>query len=117
MERLKRSLWIFDIGLRRMNADLPAGWMAHMGVFSAFALALMAFAALGLPMAWPLAVVGALDLGVTFHFVRWSLPRIRRLGMLGPTRARWWIETAALDWTLCISIGVFAITTKPNYMA
>ena len=58
MERLKRSLWIFDIGLRRMNGDLSAGWMAHMGVFSAFALLLIAAVEFGLPMAWPLAVIG-----------------------------------------------------------
>ena len=58
MERLKRSLWIFDIGFRRMSADLPAGWMAHMGVFSTFGLLLVAAVEFGLPMAWPLAVFG-----------------------------------------------------------
>jgi hypothetical protein len=110
MQRLKRSLWIFDIGLRRMNDDVPAGWMVHMGVFSTFALLLLAAVEFGLPMMWPLAIVGCLDLLATHHFLRWSLPRIGRLGPLGPTRARWWIEAAALDWTLCVSIGVFGIT-------
>ena len=110
MERLKRSLWIFDIGLRRMNADLPAGWMAHMGVFSTFALLLVAAVEFGLPMAWPLAVVGCLDLFAAHHFLRWSVPRICRLGPLGPIRARWWIEAAAFDLTLCVSLGVFGIS-------
>ena len=31
------------------------------------------------------------------------------MGPYGPTRARWWIELAALDWTLCVSGFLFCI--------
>jgi len=110
MRRLKTSMWIFDIGLRRWNADQAPGWVAQMGVFSMLALTMIAAFELGLPMAWPLTIIGVIDLLVTQHFARRSLRRIRRLGMLGPTRGRWWIELAALDWTLCISGGIFALT-------
>ena len=110
MRRLKTSLWIFDIGFRRMNAQLAPGWAAQMLVFGMLGLIMIAAVEFGLPMAWPLTIIGTIDLVATQHFVRGSLRRIRRLGIRGPTRARWWIEVAALDWTLCISGGVFAFT-------
>jgi hypothetical protein len=31
------------------------------------------------------------------------------MGWFAPTRGRWWIELAALDWTLCIAGGSFWI--------
>lgn len=110
MQRLKASLWIFDIGFRRMNADLPPGWAAEMGVFSALALAMIAAFELRVPIVWPLALIGAVDLVAVQHFVRGASRRIRMLGIPGPTRARWWIEAAALSWTLCMGCGVLAVT-------
>ena len=110
MRRIRISLWVFDIGFRRMNANLAPGWTAHMFVFSMLALAMIASFEVGMPMAWPLPVIGAIDLLATQYFVRRSLRQIRKLGLLGPTRARWWIEVAALDWTFCISTGLFAVT-------
>jgi hypothetical protein len=110
IRRLKSTLWIFDIGLRRMNGEGAPGWAAQMAVFSALALTLMGAVELGVPTAWPFTIIGSLDLLATQHFARASLRRIRRLGWLAPRRARWWIELAALDWTLCMSTAVFALT-------
>lgn len=110
MKRLKRSLWIFDIGFRRMNADLPAGWMPPMGVFSALTLAVLVVSVFGLPKAISFALIGCVDLLATKRFVRQSVSRIRKLGVLGVLRARWWIEMAALDLTLAMSLAVFAVT-------
>ncbi len=110
MQRLKNSLWIFDVGFRRMKADLPPGWAGTMLAFSLLALTMIAAVGLGMPLAWPLSIIGVIDLFVTLHFIRGFVGRIWRLGILGPTRARWWIEIAALDWTLCMSCGVFFIT-------
>jgi hypothetical protein len=110
IHRLKSTLWIFDIGLRRMNGKGAPGWAAQMAVFSALALTLMGAVELGVPTAWPFTIIGSLDLLATQHFARTSFRRIRRLRCLAPARARWWIELAALDWTLCMSTGVFALT-------
>ncbi len=110
MKRLRRSLWIFDIGFRRMNADLPAGWMPPMGVFSALALAILVVSVFGLPKAGSFALIGCIDLLATKRFVRQSVSRIRKLGVVGAFRARWWIEIAALDLTLAMSLAVFAVT-------
>lgn len=110
MKRLKRSLWIFDIGFRWTKADLPAGWMPPMGVFSALALAIVVVSVFGLPKALSFALIGCIDLLATKRFVRQSVSRIRKLGVLGLLRARWWIEIAALDLTLAMSLAVFAVT-------
>ena len=110
IHRLKSSFWIFDIGLRRMNAEAAPGWAAQMLVFSALALTLMGAVELGVPTAWPFTIIGIFDLLATQHFARGSFRRIRRLGWLAPARARWWIELSALDWTLCMSGGVLALT-------
>jgi hypothetical protein len=110
MWQFRTSLWIFDIGFRRMNAERPPGWASQMMVFSSLALTMMAAVEFGASTVWPLALIGAVDLVATQHFVRGASHRIWMLGMLGPTRARWWIEAAALSWTLCMSCGVFGIT-------
>jgi len=107
---LKSSLWIFDVGFRRMNADAAPGWAPQMLIFGMLGLTMMATVEFGVPVAWPLTIIGTLDLLVTQHFVRRSVRRIWRLGWLGPTRARWWIELSALNWTLCMSGGVCALT-------
>jgi hypothetical protein len=102
-----RSRWIFDMGFRRMRRQEPAGWMPQMLVFSSLAVTLMASAALRIPMTWPLSVIGALDLVATRHFAWTGVRRVLRLGITGPTRPRWWIELAALDFTLLMCCGCF----------
>lgn len=109
MKRLKRPLWIFDIGGRRDGTDVEAGWYGPVKIFFPLAFLLPIAEVLGLPQHWPLLVVGCLDLLATKHFAGRSVLRIRRMGLLGPTRARWWIEAAALVWILCMSVGVFAV--------
>ncbi len=109
IHRLKSSFWIFDIGLHRMNAEAAPGWAAQMLVFSALALTLMAAVELGVPPAWPFTIIAS------SIFWRRSISREDRfaestVGWLAPARARWWIELSALDWTLCMSTGVFAFT-------
>jgi hypothetical protein len=62
---------------------------------------------LRIPMAWPLSVIGALDLLAVRYFVSAGVRRIRRFGISGPTRPQWWIEVAALDWMLLMGCGCF----------
>lgn len=108
IHQLKQSLWVFDIGIRRMNVQLLPGWALHMGAFVALALSLVAAFKLGAPD-WPVLVISAIDLFVTVHLVQRIVRRIGRLGTSGPSRARWWFELAALDWTLLVSAGLFWI--------
>lgn len=82
-------------------------------VFSALALTLMAAVELGVPTAGPFTIIGSFDLLATCHFARASIRRIWRLHWFAPGRARWWLELAALDWTLCMGAGVFALTHGP----
>jgi hypothetical protein len=102
--------WIFDIGMRRMKASKLPGWAPQMFVFSLFAAAIVAAFELGVPVSWTLTLVGVVDALLTQHFLRGALRRMRRLGWFRPTRARWWIELAALDWTLCLSLSLFGLT-------
>jgi len=81
-----------------------------MGVFSALMVAIAVVSVFGLLKAASFALIGCIDLLATKHFVRQSVSRIRRLGVLGVLRARWWIEIAALDLTLAMSLAVFAVT-------
>lgn len=107
LTRLKHTRWIFDIGLRRMSNDGSPGWGAQMLVFSLLALAMMAWLEIGIGVAWGVCLISTLDVILTQHFVRRAIRQIRRLGVFGPTRARWWIELSALVWTLCFSCEVF----------
>lgn len=113
MQRLKRFLWIFDMGLRREKAGLPPGWAPHMLVFSALGVAfpfIFFFAVfVGIPMGWVLVAIGCVDFFAAKYVLGGSIPRIKRMGLFGPTLARWWIEMAAVAWTLCMSLAVFAL--------
>lgn len=113
MQRLKRFLWIFDMGLRREKAGLPPGWAPHMLVFSALGVAfpfIFFFAVfVGIPMGWVLVAIGCIDFFAAKYVLGGSIPRIKRMGLFGPTLARWWIEMAAVAWTLCMSLAVFAL--------
>jgi hypothetical protein len=104
---LTRSTWVFDIGLRRMNEERPPGWAVLMGVFSGLALALMTAANFRLPFGLVFSVAAAVGLLIAERFSHWPVRQIWRLGLRGPTRARWWVELAALTWTLCFCGGLF----------
>ncbi|NLS98009.1 MAG: hypothetical protein GXX96_38225 [Planctomycetaceae bacterium] len=108
-----RSFWVFDMGLRREKAGLPPGWVPHMLVFSALGVAfpfIFFFAVfVGIPMGWILVAIGCIDFFAAKYVLGGSIPRIKRMGLFGPTRARWWIEMAAVAWTLCMSLAVFAL--------
>jgi hypothetical protein len=111
MQRFKNALWIFDIGAREMDGERPPGWQLPAAMFGFLAFGMVAGATVGwAAVEWWLTVVGIADFIVAWHFVHWSQRRIRRMGIVGPSRARWWIELAALDWTLCLSSGIFWVT-------
>jgi hypothetical protein len=99
-----------------MQRDEPAGWMPAMLVFSSLAVTLMAGAWLGLPIAWAISVIGVLDLLATAYFVSTGIRRVWRLGVAGPMRPRWWIEIAAIDWTLIMSCGCFVAVHRKNWL-
>jgi hypothetical protein len=109
---MRRSLWIFDVGQRQMQNREMAGWMPYMGIFSGLALFVMLTVRVRVGMDWALAVASVIDLLVAQHFVRRFGRRLRRLGLFGATRARWWIELAALDLTLCFSSGLFSLAHR-----
>jgi hypothetical protein len=109
LDHIKRFAWIFDIGFRCMNREQMPGWGPHMLVFSILGLALFAWCEFGIAIAWGLLLVAILDFAATQYFVRRSLRQVGRLGAFGLTRARWWIEVAALCWTLCFSLGLFSL--------
>ena len=86
-----------------------------MTIFSLMGMGTCVWVFTGLPLGRLLPAMSVLDLLVTWHFLRRSLPRIRRMGWTGPLRARWWIEVAALDWTLVCSGGLFWLAhSLPN---
>lgn len=104
---LWHARWVFEVRYDRVEASQPVGWMAHLSLFSLIGIGTWVWVFTGLPLGRLLPVMSLLDLFVTWQFLRRSLPRIRRLGWSGPLRARWWIEAAALDWTLVCSSGLF----------
>jgi hypothetical protein len=108
-DEIARLSWVFDIGIRRMDQKQTAGWMPAMLVFCSLSLTLLLGAVLRLPLAVPLGIVGALDLLATRHFVGIGCRRLKQLGFMGPTRARWWFEVAAIIWSLMMSCGCFVV--------
>jgi hypothetical protein len=57
----------------------------------------------------PVVMGSALYLTCSRKIIAQGVRRLRRMGWFAPTRGRWWIELAALDWTLCIAGGSFWI--------
>lgn len=103
---MMRYLWIFDIGIRESNEFRP-GWSDHMFPL-AFAGASIPFCLLfGIDWLLLLVLVSAIFLVCSRKLIARSVRRIRRMGWFAPTRGRWWIELAALDWTLCMAGGCF----------
>lgn len=93
-----------------MNRGLSPGWNTHALVFCVLPLLLLLWAELKIGFAWGVTIVGLFDTVATLYFLRRSQRQIVRLGAFGPTRARWWIETAALCWTLCMSCAIFCVS-------
>jgi len=106
---LKNSLWIVDCGVRRMNEDHLPGWGIPMFLFSLLGIGIFASLAVGLQIDLIFAIITPLDLIVTTHVLNVHVRRLYRMGVRGPSRARWWFELAAADFTLCMSCGTFAL--------
>ncbi|MBP90330.1 MAG: hypothetical protein CMJ64_27100 [Planctomycetaceae bacterium] len=100
-----------------MNNGHSPGWSSHALVFSILPLLLICWAELEIGLAWGITVVGLLDTVATLYFLRRSRRQILRLGVFGPTRARWWIEVAAVCWTLCMSCAIFSVSQANGAIA
>lgn len=103
-----RYLWIFDVGCRETMEYRP-GWALHVFPFALLGTCLGFCVAIGLDPMLPVVMGSALFLACSRKIIAQNVRRIRRMGWFAPTRARWWIELAALDWTLCIAGGSFWI--------
>jgi hypothetical protein len=109
---VKSKLWIFDVGFARMErktGETAPGWAPHMLVFCVIALVIGGASQLGLQIQWlalPLFTIDFVTSYATQRLVRKSWLRLGRMGCLGLTRARWWIELAGLACTLTMAFGV-----------
>ena len=116
-ERVRNFVWIFDCGFRRLNNEQSPGWAPQALVFSMLGLLLFCWFQLKVGLAWGITLIGLLDTVAALHFLRRSQRQLLRFGVFGPTRARWWIESAALSWTLCMSCGLFSVTQANGAVA
>ena len=109
--RWRRILWIFDFGFKDRRGG--PGWVPPMGTFMMLIGA--GFVAIQFGQALAdilLAIFSVVDLFVTSHFVRRYISRLKALGLRGPSLPRWWIEAAALNWTLVAGSAMFAIAHR-----
>lgn len=102
---------MFDFGFWRLIEGDTPGWMPQVVIYSGlgFLLVLSCAPQNMVLLQWSLNIAAVVDVLVAIHFLRRSARQMRKLGPSGPLRARWWIEFAALNWTLCISLGVFVL--------
>jgi len=80
-----------------------------MFVFSSFALVIMAWCSLKIPLAWPCALLDVVATIITHALLKRSVKQIYRMGLLGFARPRWWIELSAALCTATMGLFVTAI--------
>lgn len=110
---LKRRAWMFDAGLWRLQAEpsrsIP-GWMPHAFVFCSFGLIIMAWCSLKIPLAWPCALLDIVATLITHVLLKRSVKQLCRMGWLGFSRPRWWIELSAALCTATMGLFVTAMS-------